>query len=392
MDFEFTEEQKSLVALIKDFGKREVDPDYIRKLQDTVEPRDRIPWDILKKADEIGLRTIAAPEEVGGGGVDYLTQMICGEAVALYCGYPLGHLFAHLWSRFGPIMPTHEVEKMYLTRFMEDYTFMSAGGIVESDAGSDMLLRTEGAPIKTFAHKDGDEWVLNGEKAWPTGGAAADMITVFCSIDRKDPMNNLRRIYVPTDTPGFEVVRSNWMLFEELLQPTTVAFDNVRVPANYLIEETGTSPTLRASARIFVGPRVGADQAIYEATKEYAKMRVQGGKPIFEHNNVGPLIVEMHILVESLKHAAYRHAWEADQAVKYGMGDGRGQKVALTGYALYYLSKHIPLRLAEHACDVFAATGSVKDMPVHDFARLAFHWQHGQGPRHQQLMKAMPLI
>lgn len=392
MDFEFTEEQRTLVALIKDFGRREVDPEYIRRLQETVKPRERIPWDILKKADEIGLRTLAVPEEVGGGGADYLTQMICAEAVGQYCGYAFGHLLTHLWSFFGRILSDNEIQKRLLQRFMEDYTFIPAGGITESDAGSDLLTRQKGAVVKTFAYRDGDEIVVNGEKAWTTGGAAANIIAVSACMDKDNPMKSIRRVWVPTDTPGFSVVRANWMLYEELLQPAVIAFDNVRVPIDHLVDVDMGIPSRVIRPRIFVGPRLGADQAIYEATRDYAKSRVQGGKPIFEHKNIGPLVAEMYVLVETLRNACYRHAWEADRAMKLGPDSGRGEKVALTGYALYYLSKDIPLRLAEHACDIFAAIGSLKDMPVHEFVRLAYHWQHGQGPRHLQLIRATQFL
>src|SRR4030042_2404418 len=102
MDFELTEEQKSLVGLVKEFGKREVDPGLMRKLLEVENLRDRCPWDIVKKAHDIGLRPLCVPAKWGGGGADCLTQVLVAEALARWGG-PLAIAIADLWRSFDVI-------------------------------------------------------------------------------------------------------------------------------------------------------------------------------------------------------------------------------------------------------------------------------------------------
>ena len=395
MDFELTEEQKVLVALVKDFAKREIDPDYIRKLPQKENLRDQIPWDILKKTHDIGLRTLAVPVKYGGGGASYTTQVVVGEALGRYCGIAIGHLIAHLWA----FCTTHgtsfndELREEFFTQFMKNHTFIPARAITEADASSDTLLPYDepGAGMKTFAYRDGDEYIINGEKSWCTGGGQADVVMVSARTDKNAPISKgMSSFYVPTNTHGFSIVRVNDLLYNELLRNAVIRFDNVRVPKRYLIGKENIPFSDKSdTGLIYLGPQLGANAAIYEATKEYAKTRVQGGVPIFEHKNIGPLLADMYIRIETQRYLLYKVAWEADQATKHRT-DMRGLATMspLGAIIVWSYSKEVALKLVENAIEVYGANAAMKDMPLEEYIRLAVIWQHGLSNRSLQLIKA----
>jgi alkylation response protein AidB-like acyl-CoA dehydrogenase len=401
MDFELTEEQKVLIVLVKDFAKREIDPLYIRMLmQDSQENlRNRIPWGILKKAHDIGLRTLAVPVKYGGGGADYMTQMLVGEELGRH-SFPIAHIMAHLWSFCNRFQASsdEELQDEFFTQFMENPNLITAVAITEADAASDTLLPYDkpGEGMKTFAYRDGDEYIINGEKSWCTGGGQADIVIVYARTDKNAPISKgMSEFYVPTNTTGFSVVRANDMLYNELLRNAVIRFENVRIPARYLIGEENRSFLRRADpvGLIYLAPQIGANRAIYEATKEYAKKRVQGGVPIFEHKNIGPLIVDMYIRIETQRYLAYKVALEWDQATNHRTNRGvEGNISQLGAVAIWTYSKEVPLKLVESAAEVYGANAVMKDMPLEEYIRAAYLWQHGLSNRSLNLIKAMKLI
>jgi len=276
---------------------------------------------------------------------------------------------------------------------MEDHTFMTAAAVTEADAGTDAQLPYDegGYGIKTSAYKDGDEWVINGEKAWCTGGAQADVIRVVAKIrkGKNGPLTNEKTsFYVCSDTPGFSVVRVSDMLCNDILRNAVLYFENVRVPERYRAKSVGQVEVFPGIA-FFIAPIVGTFINMFERTKEYAKTRIQGGQPIFEHKNIGPQIADMWTCIEALRHLCYKAAWEGDQFTKYGTA---ATVNTATGLAAWAYCKEIGLRLIEHACEVYGGNAIMKDMPLEPFIRETFLIFHGLSTRSLQLIKMMPYI
>lgn len=401
MDFEMNEEQKSLVALAKEFCQREVDPEYIKDLSKERNIRDRMPWDMLKKAHDTGLATLAIPKKYGGGGASFRTLLLVGEALSLWGG-SAGTLIVRPWKFCADLAcGSDELQDEIFTKLMRMDKFYTATTITEADAGSDSQIPYDapGTGMKTFAYRDGGEWVINGEKHFNSGGGQADFMLVYARTDKEAPISKGMSFFlVPTDTPGFSIVRVNDLA--ESLNPLEAnvdpLFDNVRIPERYLIGEKNKAYTYWNSSvgrqTIYLGPVIGSRQRMYELTREYAKTRIQGGKPIFEHLNIGPLVVSMRASVETLRAFAYRVAWEYDKAT-----DDRTNKEALINMSpMWHLlvasyNKELNLKFLVIAAEVFGGAASLKETPIAGHI-LACTEHHSGGTRSAKLIKCMDLI
>jgi alkylation response protein AidB-like acyl-CoA dehydrogenase len=129
-------------------------------------------------------------------------------------------------------------------------------------------------------------------------------------------------------------------------------------------------------------------ETIYEYTKEFAKTRIQGGKPIFEHLTVGTRIVDMLLHLEQTKSLIYRTAWEYDQEVKAG-----SKLVSSLGFNLCIAAWHnLDILFAGHAAEVFGGRAALKELPIEGFIRTAYGIAHGYGTSNCNLIKSMSMI
>ena len=395
MDFELTEEQKSLIALAKDFGKREATPEYLSKLSEK-DPKERVPWDLIDKMRDLGLITLTIPEKYGGGGgADLVTQTLLAEAMGKYCGV-LGLPATMYWKMFNEVATycSEEVQEEIFTRAMSEPTFAMGEIATEPDHGFDPVLPHDepGSGLATFAYRDGDEYVINGEKCF-CGFVQAKILLVYVRTDKNKPLSqSMSVLMVPTDTPGFSIIRYNKFMHEISDLNADILFDNVRVPARYLIGEENKGFDIFEGRRglwvPYVGFRIGMTEAIYEYTKEFAKTRIQGGKPIFEHLTVGTRIVDMLLHLEQVRSLIYRTAWEYDQEVKAG-----SKLVSSLGFNLCVAAWHnLDILFAGHAAEVFGGRAALKDLPIEGFIRTAYGISHGYGTSNCNLIKSMSMI
>ncbi len=174
-----------------------------------------------------------------------------------------------------------------------------------------------------FAYKDGDEWVINGDKMFCSGGAVADIITVAARTDKNGPVTESTTAFlVPTNTPGISQILNRFSAVE-LCGNAQTYFDNVRVPESAVIGQVSKGYyTMIESAMMYkwmmLAPFLGEIQRVYDDVETYAKERVQGGKPIIQHSHVAAMLGEAAAHIEALRAFTYRTAWETDQWEKNG--------------------------------------------------------------------------
>ncbi|MFC1533268.1 acyl-CoA dehydrogenase family protein [Thermodesulfobacteriota bacterium] len=387
MDFELTEEQRSLIALTKDFCKREVDRKRMSVLLDEKEADKATPWDIFEKADPIGLRTLGAPEEYGGGDADWLTLTIFGEALATYGG-PIGITLINVSRSAKRIMTmSKELQDELMPKLMSDVKFYMCGATTEADAGTDIMMQRDDAKVVSFAHRDGDEWVINADKAWSTGAAIAKYITVSARTDREKPLReNLTSFLVPTDTPGFSV-RENHLCYDELCGNGATRYENVRVPLRYHLKRDGQ--VIRASGSWLprIGTYLGQTVEVFEKLKEYAKNRVQGGKPIIEHMNVGPRLAEIHLHIEAWRYLLYKSAWDFDQADKNGT-----DPTPIGVNHCHAFQKQVRLMVCNHIAEICGAIGASKEYIFDEYVRSVFGTVHAGFSQQLFHARSVPFI
>jgi alkylation response protein AidB-like acyl-CoA dehydrogenase len=399
MDFELTEEQKALIALAKDFSKREAGPEYVHEILERKE-EDRIPWDLLKKIHDVGFTTLTLPEKYGGRDADLLTRVVLGDALGQY-GHLVGGMLSSNWRLSADLaaLGTEEQQEWIFTRMNNEPTFSMGESVNEPDHGCDVVLPYDapGEGMDTFAYRDGDEYVINGEKCFigmpNTGGEPGGLLWVYARTDKNKPLSQAVSCFLmPTETPGFSVTRVNEWIFTRIRMLADILFDNIRVPARNLVGEEGQGMAI-LQGRFFghltrMSMEIGRAQAIYEYTKEYAKTRIQGGKPIFEHLTVGTRIVDMLTNIERARYLTYKTAWDYDQAVNSG-----NRLVSPLGFSLCNAVIHdLSVAIAGHAAEVFGGRAALKELPIEGYIRSVWGGQHAYGTSTFNLVKAMSMI
>jgi alkylation response protein AidB-like acyl-CoA dehydrogenase len=194
-----------------------------------------------------------------------------------------------------------------------------AGGCNIEDGGEHALT------IRTIAKLDGDEWVINGEKMWPSGASIADLYCVVCTTDTKQKEDGVALIYVPKDTPGLSFGKPEDKMGMKVTDVNTaIYFDDVRVPKDYRAGESGTDWQLFRNnigwGRLTSAPMtLGNAQAVLEIVIEYTKNRSYGGKPVRNHSLQAAMIADMAIGIEAARYYYLSVAAMFNNRKKYGM-------------------------------------------------------------------------
>ena len=215
-----------------------------------------------------------------------------------------------------------------------------------------------GVSGKCIATQDGDYWVINGEKMFCTAGGVSDYVVVSVRTDSKGPISkSMSQFLFQTNTPGWSF-RVNDMLGNEIVPNVQMFFDHCRVHKRYMISKlneafTGLRSHLAAKSIHFMNA-LGESQKIWEDIRDYAKSRIQGGKPIIQHPNVAQLIAEGAVLLQTARLLQYQFAWDCDQ-------EKPGEHVNPLGFWYNnYWYKEVAMRLIRIGLEVYAGMGPQK--------------------------------
>ncbi len=396
-----TDEHKSLAMLVKEFCEREVDLKVLNEMADVPIPpnatsadlRARMPWDLISKAHDAGLRQIAICTEYGGGGydLDHVAQGVMAE-VAGYYGGQFARLLTIPWKMLhnAKFWPKHIAEEV-VGDFMNDRKTMMAGSITEPNSGSDILVPYDepGVAGQYFARKEGDEWIINGDKMFCSAGGVSNYIVVYLRTEPNGPISQSMTTFMfPTKTPGWSIARVNNNMCNELFANVQMNFDNCRLPDRYRLGPVnGGYNTLRsrlAGKSLHLFGLLGWAERVWQDMKEYAQARVQGGKHIIEHDNVGSMIAEGQVLLHALRLMLYQNAWEST---------GGPELISPQGwYHLNYYSKKAMYRLAEIGLEVYGGLAPNKELTFEHWIRFCLSMFHGGSTGVLSLIKAAHII
>jgi alkylation response protein AidB-like acyl-CoA dehydrogenase len=309
MDFYLNDEQRMWQSAVHDFVAKEV-KSRAKEIDETGE----FNWAAAKKMSQLGLLALNIQEEYGGPGVDAVSAAIAIEELGWGCGGTALAVAAHNGLGTTPIAMwgSETMKQRYLVPIAEGKGNLAALALTEPGAGSDLQ------GTKTKAEKDGDFWVLNGNKMWCTNASIADYIVTLV----RTSSDAFSLIVVPTDTEGLYIAPAEKKMGVKGSPTHAVTYENVRVPLENLIGEEGeglkyTLLTLDGG-RISIGAiSVGLAQAALEEAIQYAKDRQAFGQPLTKFQAIQWMLADAATEIEAARLLVYRAAFLKDQGKRY---------------------------------------------------------------------------
>lgn len=387
MDFGLTEEQKRWRTLAHEFAEKTIKPEALQRDR-LPTAAERIPWDWIREADKLGIRTLGVPKQFGGAGADILTMCLVGEELAVGdLGFAV--IMDQCWKMAhilcDAMTPTQQ--QKFIPAFVKDPEATFAIAFTEVGAGSDHQGYYDSPDIAfhTTAVRDGDAYVINGSKRYVSNGCMAKLYFV---VARTDPTKSLREggsvFIVPSDTPGFRAGFFHEKSSQRLATNGTFHFENCRVPAGHLLGGEGLMSRLRSefmwgSKAEAAATALGVGRAAYEYALQYAKQRVQGGKPIVELQTVAMMLAQMAMKIDAARTQIWRTAWLAD----------RKQPEARTlGLLAKVNASETAFEACKLACEILGGASIMHDHPVEKYLRDATSFLHSDGTNQVCLLRA----
>ena len=313
MFFELNDELKMFHRAVRDFCEKELKA-YAFEAHETGE----LNWDAIKKMPTLGLTGLQVPEQYGGVEMDTLGAAIAVEEIGRVCGSTGLTISAHNGLGCGPIFiwGTDEQKEKWLPQLTTG-EYLGSLALTEPQAGSDLL-----SGATTRAVKDGDEWVINGTKAWITNVKWSPVITVLVRTDAESGSRGFSMILVETDREGFTIHPPEKKMGLNASKSHMITFENVRVPLSNTLGEEGkgfyqTMQTLD-NGRISIGAlSVGLAQGAFEEMLKYATDRVAFGEPIAKKQLIQEKIANAAMEIEAARTLVYKAAWLKDNGKPY---------------------------------------------------------------------------
>lgn len=309
MDFSLTEEQIGMQKMAKDYAKDKIEP-----LAAEYDEKDEVPMGLLTDMVLQGFSTMTIPQEYGGSGLDEVTACLVVEELAKGCaGITTGATANSLAAYPILVAGTEEQKKKYLAPLSEGK--FAAFCLTEPGAGSDA------AAIATVAKKEGDEYIINGNKCFITNAGFADIYTVFATVDKSKGLKGLTAFIIEKGTPGLSVGKKEKKMGIRASNTSEVIFEDVRIPLANRLGEEGEGfkiamRTLDLSRPLVGAMAIGVARAAYEAAIKYAKEREQFGRPIAQFQAIQFKLADMAIKIDGARLLVLRAAYLASKKEK----------------------------------------------------------------------------
>ena len=373
LDFSLTAEQQAIRELAHDFAVNEIRPVAARH-----DETEEFPYEVVKKAHKLGLSpAVFLPEEYGGQGLDFLTELILTEELHWGCA----GIATCIWSERLAIegiksSGTEEQKKRWLPEFTDPDTLVIGGlGLTEPDSGSDALA------MKTRATRVSDGYVLNGTKQFCTNGGIADYHIIYANTDPSKGPAGIASFLVPKGTPGLRMGRKEQKLGVRASHTAQVILEDCHVPLDHRLggepdaENAGPGAlgalrTLEATRPGIAAGALGIARAAFEFALDYAQDRKQFGKPIWQHEAIGFKLADMAIKVDAARLLIWRAGWMATQGRAFERAEGSMAKC---------FAGDVAVEVTTDAIQVLGGYGYIKEYPVEKWFRDAKLYQIWEG-------------
>ena len=369
IDFSLTPEQTEFLKTIDKFGRKELEP--VAREVDAA-PDSPFPWDTVAQGLDLGLTRLAIPEQYGGLGLDLVTTALIVSRVAYYdSGF--ADVFGATALGFLPLLlgGGEDQKEYWFKRTCADETgrLLWAFACTEPNSGSDSFMAQDPQHgTRTTAVRDGDFWVVNGRKCFITNGGQASMFTLLARTDPALGQDGGTSWFVhEAGLPGFSVGKFEKKMGHRVSSVTELIYEDVRLPGEAVIGDVGDGQLITENVLAASDPMVGllsaavAERAT-DLAVDYAQQRIQGGRPIIEHQLVQRKLVNMRTRALAARYLCLKALWTLDN---YPPGD-----ISLGIYAKVFGSD-TAVENAMEAMDVAGGYGYMQDYPFEKLLRDA---------------------
>jgi acyl-CoA dehydrogenase len=309
VDFDLSEDDRAIVQTAREFVQKEVMP-VAHHYDQSME----YPWPVTRKAHEAGLLNLCVPEKYGGLGLSHFTACLVVEELARGCSGISTAMTANDLA-LGPLFDagTPELFEELAVPMLKpaEKPLMAAYCVTEPGAGSDVQS------IRTSVRKDGDYYIMNGEKMWITNASVASWYYVLATLDSTQGHRAMCAFAVPANLPGITPGKKEVNMGQRCSDTRAIVFKDVKIHKKYLLgsEGQGFKIAMRAfdlSRPAVAAGAVGVAQSAFEHATKYALERKAFGKPIAEHQAVAFMLADMAKDIEASRLLTWRAARELD--------------------------------------------------------------------------------
>lgn len=298
-----SELQQQIRDLARDFAQERLAPGAAKRDRESLFPREE-----LKEMGELGLLGMLVPEAYGGSDTGVIAYAAALEEIAAGDGPCSTIMSVHSSVGCVPILKfgNDDQRQRFLPKLASG-EWIGGFALTEPQAGSDA------SNLKTRARRDGDHYVLDGAKQFITSGKNGQVIIVFAVTDPDAGKKGITAFIVPTDTPGYEVIRVEEKLGLHSSDTCQIAFSGMRISDKLRLGEEGEGYRIALAnlegGRIGIAAQaVGMAKAAFEAARDYARERSAFGKPIVEHQAVGFRLADMATRIEAARQLVFHAA------------------------------------------------------------------------------------
>jgi butyryl-CoA dehydrogenase len=356
MHIELSEEQVLLRDSVRRFAEEVVKP-RAKEIDESGE----FPRDYFDKAGELGLGGVAVPEQYGGSGMDTVSYCLVIEEISRVCATSGVILSVNNSLVCDPLLKFgSEEQKQTFLKPLASGQKLGCFGLTEPGAGSDA------GGLQSTARRDGDHYVLNGNKVFITNGTHADIALVFASVDLSKRHKGITCFIVPADTKGYSHGTHEFKLGVNASGTTELAFSDMRIPAAWRLGEEGEGFKIAMSTldggRIGIAAQaVGIAQGAFEEGLAYAQQRKQFGQALAEFQAIQFYLADMATEIDAARLLTWKAAWAKDTQKRYTLEAAQAKLYA----------SEMAQRVTNKALQIHGGYGYTKEYNVERYFRDA---------------------
>ncbi len=356
MQIELSEEQKLLRETVRRFATEVVAP-RAKEIDETGE----FPREFYDQAGELGLAGVSVPEQYGGAGMDVISYCLVIEEISRACATSGVILSVNNSLVCDPLLKfgNEEQKERFLSPLASGQK-LGCFALTEPGAGSDA------SGLRTTARRDGDDYVLNGNKIFITNGTDADIALVFASVDLAKKHKGITAFIVPADAPGYHHGSHEFKLGVNASGTTELAFTDMRVPAAQRLGEEGDGfkvamATLDGGRIGIAAQAIGIAQAAMDEAVAYGQQREQFGRPLTDFQAIQFYIADMATELDAARLLTWKAAWLKQE----------GKRHTLEAAQAKLFAAEMAQRVTNKALQIHGGYGYTKEYNVERYFRDA---------------------